>query len=216
MAAPEEEGQSHVELDIPKLHSLPSEQQDLYLLTFTADLALYVASLDTGGASAHQTYVKKELCRIINLSSPSPTRVIRRNLGLCFSGIFAKGDRKLLFETINELVDILSTGKADKNISPRHAAAYCLGAIFESVGVSATSFSVSAITGLLRALKAAQNHTGFRGTIFKALAKILQCIGPSADENLARDVCEAGSVSNCQRQVLFGPSECLWMYGSSV
>src|SRR3954454_22090196 len=93
---------SNPELDIPKLHALPSEQQDLYLLTFTSDLARHVDSLDGDGASAHQIYLKKEIFQIINLASPAPTRVIRNNLGRAIGGIFEKGDRKLLFESINE------------------------------------------------------------------------------------------------------------------
>ena len=142
---------SNPELDIPKLHSLPSEQQDLYLLTFTSDLARHVCSLDADGASAHQIYVKKELFQIINLSSPAPTRVIRNNLGRAFAGIFEKGDRKLLFESTNELVAILNvTGKTDKNIKTKHAAAHCLGAIFEAAGDSAISLSTLASAALLR------------------------------------------------------------------
>ena len=41
MAADEpaaDKGPSNPELDIKKLHALPSEQQDLYLLTFSSDL----------------------------------------------------------------------------------------------------------------------------------------------------------------------------------
>jgi hypothetical protein len=99
---------SNPELDIKKLHALPSEQQELYLLTFSSDLARHVASLDADGASAHQIYIKKELFQIIHLASPPPTRVIRENLGRAFHGIFSKGDRKLLFESINELVGVLN------------------------------------------------------------------------------------------------------------
>ncbi len=171
------------ELDIQKLHTLPSEQQELYLLTFAADLARLVADLDATGASSHQIYVKKELLKIINLGSPAPSRLIRNNLGR----IFAKGDRKLLFESINELAGILTAGK-EKELITKHAAAHCLGAIYESAGDSAINLSSLACTSLLRALKSAQNHTGFRGSIFKAFGRIFISIGGSADEPLARDV----------------------------
>ena len=175
------------ELDIQKLHTLPSEQQELYLLTFAADLARLVTDLDATGASSHQIYVKKELLKIINLGSPAPSRLIRNNLGRCFAGIFAKGDRKLLFESINELAGILTAGK-EKELITKHAAAHCLGAIYESAGDSAINLSSLACTSLLRALKSAQNHTGFRGSIFKAFGRIFISIGGSADEPLARDV----------------------------
>lgn len=39
---PAREDPSNPELDVKKLHALPTEQQDLYLLTFTSDLARHV------------------------------------------------------------------------------------------------------------------------------------------------------------------------------
>lgn len=175
------------ELYIQKLHSLPSEQQELYLITFTADLATLVAGLDAVGATSHQSYVKKEALKIIGLSSPAPTRVIRNNLGRCFSDIFSKGDRKLLFESINDLTVILNAGK-EKELVTKHAAAHCLGAIYAAAGDSAINLSALASTSLLRFLKSAQNHAGARGTIFIALGRIYAGIGGSADEAIARDV----------------------------
>ncbi|KAH8726034.1 HEAT repeat protein-like protein [Phaeosphaeriaceae sp. PMI808] len=182
------ENPTNPELDVKKLHALPSEQQDLYLLTFTSDLARHVASLDTDGASAHQIYIKKEIFQIINLASPAPTRVIRNNLGRAIAGIFEKGDRKLLFESINECVSLLnSAGKSDKDIRTKHAAAHCLGAIFEAAGDSAIGLSPHAATSLLRLLKSSQNHAGLRATLFKAIGKVFKGVGPSADEVVARD-----------------------------
>lgn len=179
---------SNPELDVKKLHALPSEQQELYLLTFTSDLARHVASLDADGASAHQIYIKKELFQVINLPSPPPTRVIRNNLGRTFAGIFGKGDRKLLFESINELIGILNVaGKSEKDIRAKHAAAHCLGAVFEAAGDSAIGLSPFAANSLLRLVKPAQSHTGLRATLLKAVGKVFKGVGRSADEAMARD-----------------------------
>jgi hypothetical protein len=176
------------ELDVKKLHALPSEQQDLYLLTFTSDLARHVASLDADGASAHQIYIKKEVFQIINLASPTPTRVIRNNLGQAIAGIFEKGDRKLLFESINDCVSLLNNaGKSEKDVRAKHAATYCLGAIFEAAGDSAIGYSPHAASSLLRLIKFAQNHTGLRAALFKAVGKVFKGVGHSADEVVARD-----------------------------
>lgn len=188
-AAPTNGATSNPELDIKKLHALPSEQQELYLLTFSSDLARHVASLDADGASAHQIYIKKELFQIINLASPPPTRVIRNNLGRAFSGIFGKGDRKLLFESINELSAILNgTGKSDKEIRTKHAAAHCLGAIFEAAGDSAISVAPMAATTLMRLVKSlAQSHTGLRATVLKAAGKVFKGVGRLTEEPIARE-----------------------------
>ncbi|RMZ72794.1 HEAT repeat [Pyrenophora seminiperda CCB06] len=176
------------ELDIKKLHALPSEQQDLYLLTFTSDLARHVDSLDGDGASAHQIYLKKEIFQIINLASPAPTRVIRNNLGRAIGGIFEKGDRKLLFESINESVAILNAaGKSEKDVRAKHAAAHCLGAIFEAAGDSAIQLSPLSVKSLLALIKFSQNHTGLRATLFKAVGKVFKGVSSHADELIARD-----------------------------
>ncbi|KAF1946540.1 HEAT repeat protein-like protein [Clathrospora elynae] len=182
------DGPSNPELDIKKLHALPSEQQDLYLLTFTSDLARHVASLDSDGASAHQIYIKKEIFQIINLASPAPTRVIRNNLGRAIAGIFEKGDRKLLFESINESVGILNAaGRSEKDVRTKHAAAHCLGAIFEAAGDSAIGLSPLAAKSLSGLFKFAQNHTGLRAALFKAVGKVFKGVNSSADELIARD-----------------------------
>lgn len=177
---------SAFQLDIAKLHALPSEQQDLYLLTFSSDLARHVVGLDADGASAHQIYIKKELLQIVNLPSPAPTRVIRNNIGRCFAAIFEKGNRKLLYESINDLVAILSAGK-EKDLRAKHAAIHCLGTIFEAAGDSAISLSSLACTAILRMLKSASNHAGLRSAVYRALGRVVRGIGDSFDETIARE-----------------------------
>lgn len=178
---------SPFELDIKKLHSLPSEQQDLYLLTFTADLAHHVATLEPDAASAGQIWIKKELLQIVNLSSPAPTRVIRDNLARCFARLFEKGDRKLLYESINDLVAVAGAGK-EKDQKAKHAAVHCLGAIFQAAGDSAVSLHSLACATILRLLKPASAHAGLRSAIYRALGRVAICLGDSLDEAIARDI----------------------------
>ena len=147
------------QLDVAKLHALPSEQQDLYLLSHSADLAKHVEALTAEGATAEQTALNTELFNIINLSSPAPTRVIRNNLARCYHAILTKGSRKILYESINGCVAVLTAGK-EKDLRAKHAAAHCLGAIFDAAGDSAVSLSPLACTALVRQLKAAANDTG--------------------------------------------------------
>ncbi|KAI9802828.1 MAG: hypothetical protein M1833_001427 [Piccolia ochrophora] len=176
------------ELDVPKLHSLPSEQQDLYLLSFSADLCRHVDRLDSDGICSEQIYLKKELLQLVTLSSPLPTRVIRNNLGRCFAVIFTKGDRKLLYESINDLLAIVNGGKGDKELCAKHAAAHCLGEVFGAAGDSAISLSGHACGSLIRLLKSAQGHAGLRGCVFKSLGRVVASIGSSLDESVARDI----------------------------
>ncbi|KAF8477112.1 armadillo-type protein [Kalaharituber pfeilii] len=100
------------------------------------------------------------------------------------------GDRKLLHETVNELLGIINTntGKTEKDLKGRHAAVHCLGEIYEVAGDSAIPTSTAACNSLLKLLKIAQNHCGLRSAIFKSLGKIFKLVGGSADEAIARDV----------------------------
>ncbi|EAW08709.1 AP-1 complex accessory protein LAA1 [Aspergillus clavatus NRRL 1] len=176
------------ELDITKLHALPSEQQDLYLLTFTSDLVQYVSELDSATVSSQQKFLKKELFKILTLPSPTITRVIRNNLGRCFGAILGKGDRGVLFETVTDLLAILNAGKNDAELKTKFAAAHCLGEVFAVAGESAFAQSGIVISSLLKLLKSSSNHTGFRGSIFAVLRKVVVGAGVPVDEATARDL----------------------------
>jgi hypothetical protein len=179
---------STLELDVQKLHSLPSEQQELFSLTFTADLVRFVDSLDADGASAHQIHIKKTLFQIINLGHPAPTRVIRNNIGRCFAGIFSKGNRKLLFESINDLVTLIGGPKSEKDGYVRHAAIHCLGTIYEAAGDSAINLSSLVYVTLLKSLKLFSSQAGIRASIYQSLGQLYSGIGNAADESITRDV----------------------------
>ncbi|PKX95898.1 AP-1 complex accessory protein LAA1 [Aspergillus novofumigatus IBT 16806] len=107
-AAASDNAAPRAELDITKLHALPSEQQDLYLLTFTSDLVQYISDLDSASVSSQQKFLKKELFKILTLSSPTITRVIRNNLGRSFGA----------------------------ELKTKFAAAHCLGEVFAVAGES--------------------------------------------------------------------------------
>ena len=67
-------GEDHVpELDISKLHALPTEQQDLYLLTFVSDLRQFVGGSTADQLPARQPAIKKENdSRLYHCSAPPP------------------------------------------------------------------------------------------------------------------------------------------------
>ncbi|KAG5999720.1 hypothetical protein E4U54_001701 [Claviceps lovelessii] len=178
------------ELDLSKLQALPAEQQELFLLTFVAVLKKHVLSLDADDCTAQQFYLKKQVFQIINLATPAPSRVIRNNLGKCLAHVFSHGDRKLLFETINDLVAVISGSKAKSEGESRskHAAVSCLGEVFAAAGDSAIGLHILACTSLLKLLKSASNNAGLRAAVLAALAKIVTIIEGSMDESISRDV----------------------------
>ncbi|KAI2636319.1 ARM repeat-containing protein [Hypomontagnella submonticulosa] len=181
---------SNPELDLQKLQSLPAEQQDLFLLNFVSSLAKHVHGLPADDCTAQQFYLKKEVFQIINLSTPSPSRVIRVNLGRILAHVFGNGDRKLLFDTINELVSIITTSKSktEAEIRTRHAAISCLGDVYAAAGDSAIGLHQLACGALVKLLKSSQTHAGLRAAVLTALAKIVGMVRSSIDESIARDI----------------------------
>ncbi|EHK48895.1 uncharacterized protein TrAtP1_000550 [Trichoderma atroviride] len=198
------------ELDLPKLQALPAEQQDLFLLTFVSSLKKHVLGLVADDCTAQQFYLKREIFQIINLSTPQPSRVIRNNLGACLAHIFGKGDRKLLFETINDLIAITAGGKSkDGETRAKHAAVSCLGDVYASAGDSAIGLHQLACTTLLKLLRSASNNAGIRAAVFTALEKIIIMVEGSMDEYISRDIWkQARSHASVDKGTLVVASAC--------
>jgi len=175
-------------LDVSKLHSLPTEQQDLFLLTYVAELKQYTKGLNPQQLPAKQAPIKKEVIKIVALSAPTPSRVIRHSLGQILADTYTRGSRQLLVETINDLLSFINAGKSEKDLGARHTATTCLGHVYKSAGDSAMSLHGLVLSSLLKSLKSAQNHAGLRASIFRALAQCVEGLGLSLDENVARDL----------------------------
>ncbi|CAK7198854.1 hypothetical protein SEUCBS139899_001521 [Sporothrix eucalyptigena] len=195
------------ELDTMHLSNLPVEQQELTLLQFAATLDAHVRQLEPDDCTAQQFYLKKEIFKILNLTTPPPSRVVRNTLGRCLAHVLGKGDRKLLFETINDLNAVIANGgikvrtveagsggtanavsAAEASNRTKHAAVVCLGDVFGAAGDSAISLHQLTTSTLMKMLKAAQNHAGLRAAIFISFSKMVTCIGTSVDESIARDM----------------------------
>lgn len=205
---------SNPELDISKLQGLPSEQQELLLLNFVSTLSKHVLALDADDCTAQQVYLKKEIFKIIALPNPSPSRVIRNTLGKCLAHIFGNGDRKLLFETVNELASMISGGKpkSESENRTRHAAVTCLGEIYAAAGDSAINLHQLACSTILKALKSASSYAGLRAAVFVTLGKVAKMLGGSLDESIARDIWKQGrscSTSDKGSLVVISACRCL-------
>ena len=208
---------SHPEFDVNQLQGLPTEQQELVLLNFVSTLSKHVLSLEPDDCTAQQFYLKKEIFKLINLPSPAPTRVIRNTLGRCLAHIFGNGDRKLLFETVNDLANIISSGKpkSESESRTRHAAVTCLGDVYAAAGDSAINLHQLASSALLKLLKSSSSNAGLRASIFTALGKMVKMLGPSLDESIARDIWKQGrsyATSDKGSLVIIAACRCLrWL-----
>lgn len=176
------------QLDLPKLQSLPPEQRDLYIFTFTVDFEHHVRGLGFDEICSKQNAITQELLQIVSLSAPVPSGAIRRGLGRCFAHMLAKGDRKTLYESINRLVIAIDSRKSDKELQNKHAAVHCLGNIFKAAGDSAISLCSLSCSSLMRLSKPAQDHAGLRAGILRALENIVEGVKGTIDEGIAREI----------------------------
>ncbi|KAK6370179.1 hypothetical protein LTR64_005419 [Lithohypha guttulata] len=158
-------------LDVEKLHSLPTEQQDLFLLTHVAELQRYTRALSTQQLPSNQPLIKREVIKIVGLSTPAASRVIRHSLGRIFADTYTRGSRQLLIETINDLLSFANAGKSEKELGSRFTAITCLGYVYKSAGDSAISLHGLVVSSLLKLVKTSQNHTGFRSSLDEAIAR---------------------------------------------
>ena len=177
------------ELDVSKLHALPTEQQDLFLLNFVSDLRHAVESTSAEALPLQQLSVKKEVIKVVGLGSPVPSRVLRNNLAATLADAFRRGSRDILYETVNDLLNILNAGKIDRDTGSKHVSIVCLGALFEAAGESAVSLHGLVVQSLLKAAKG--SSVGLRGSVFRALEALVSGLQTSVDEHVARDVWKA-------------------------
>ena len=183
---------AEIQLDISKLHSLASDQQELYLFNFVTSLEKHVAGLTPSVLTGQQTGLEKELVKVINLQSPPPSRIIRNCISRCYKRLYSNVDRKSAFESVTELSESLNAVKGDKALKNKHAAIACLGAIYEASGDGLTSLSAAVCASLMKLFKSSASHVSLRAAIFKTLAKIISVVRGSVDEVIARDVWKQG------------------------
>ncbi|KAI5308932.1 hypothetical protein KEM55_004494, partial [Ascosphaera atra] len=175
-------------LDVNKLHAMPSEQQSLYILNFTADFHQHIVALNKEDLLSQQSQLTTELLKLLRLSSPPHTRVLRNNIGRCFVSILSNGSRTALFDITSELIGLLTAGNKEASLETKLATVVVLGYIFEAVGDDIVSHANPACHSLLKLFKNASQHTGLRASIFTTIAKIVSGVRHGVDEQTAKDV----------------------------
>ena len=101
-------------LDLNQLVSLPQEKQSVSLLKWLAECESFLETCTEEEVTQHQLALQQALLNLLNLPTPPLGRVLRNCLGRCFSEIFEKGDRRLLFDTVSTLLQKINQFKADK------------------------------------------------------------------------------------------------------
>lgn len=101
-------------LDLNQLVSLPQEKQSITLLQWLTECESFLSSSTAEQVSQSQQAVLQALVSLLSLPTPPIGYVLRNCLGRCFSYVFEKGDRRLLFETVSTLVQKIGQLRVDK------------------------------------------------------------------------------------------------------
>ncbi|KAK9458340.1 armadillo-type protein [Dipodascopsis uninucleata] len=176
------------ELNINKLASLSTEKQSAYLFAWLSELHKFLNYLDGDGVTAHQIFVYNQLKKLCNVNAVHLTRTIRILAGRCYYEVFSKGDRKVLYDTLNELINLMNTGKSDKNIGLKFYLVHVIGDIYASGGDSILSMAAHGILSSMRLIKGSSGNSGYRAAIYKTLSQIAGIAGGFIDESLCRDI----------------------------
>ena len=177
-----------IQLDVSKLHSLASDQQELYLFNFVTTLEKHITGLSSSLLRNQQVDLEKELLKVVHLQSPSPSRTIRNSIARSFRQLVGKGDRKSAFEIVTQLSESINANKSERLIKNKHAAVACLGEIYQASGDGIINLSAFVCQALVKLFKSSASHVSLRAAIFKTLTKIIAVVRSSVDEVVARDV----------------------------
>lgn len=101
-------------LDLNNLVSLPQEKQSSSLLKWLAASESFLTECSAEELTRHQQVFQQAFLNLLSLPSPPLGHVLRNSFGRCFSVIFEKGDRRLLFDTVSLLLQKINQLRVDK------------------------------------------------------------------------------------------------------
>jgi hypothetical protein len=101
-------------LDFNELVSLPLEKQSTSVLKWLTDCESFLSDSTADEVSQHQQAFQSAFLNLLAVPTPHLAHVLRDCLGRCFSHIFEKGDRRVLFETVSTLLQKVNQLRVDK------------------------------------------------------------------------------------------------------
>lgn len=101
-------------LDLNNLVSQPQEKQSVLVLQWLADCESFLTGLTPEEVSQHQQTFQQAFLNLLSLPTPAIGHVLGNCLGRCFSDIFTRGDRRVLFDTVSTLLQKIGQLRLDK------------------------------------------------------------------------------------------------------
>ena len=191
-------------LDLNQIVSLPQEKQSISILQWLVDCESFLVNSSPEQVSEHQQTFRQAFINLLSLPTPPLGRVLRNCLGRCFSDIFSRGDRKVLFDTVTTLLQKVAHVRNDKETKQKQceplllskrmlltcysATVFCLGVILAVAGDSVMQLIPEVVSALIRIIRASQMDVGIRAIAFASLRKAFIKQGHIKDENMGRDL----------------------------
>lgn len=101
-------------LDLNNLVSLPQEKQSILVLQWLTDCEIFLSNSTPEEVSQCQQTFQQAFINLLSLPTPPIGHVLRNCLGRCFSDIFERGDRRVLFDTVSTLLQKIGHLRVDK------------------------------------------------------------------------------------------------------
>lgn len=101
-------------LDLNNLVSLPQEKQSILVLRWLTDCEIFLSNSTPEEVSQCQQTFQQAFINLLSLPTPPIGHVLRNCLGRCFSDIFERGDRRVLFDTVSTLLQKIGHLRVDK------------------------------------------------------------------------------------------------------
>jgi hypothetical protein len=173
-------------LDLNQIVSLSQEKQVISLLKWLAACESFLVNSSAEQVTTHQQTFQQAFLNLLSLPTPPLAHVLRTCLGRCFSEIFERGDRRVLFDTVSSLLQKVNQFKADKEAKQKQydpcvflptalihtsATLYCLGAVLAVASDSIIQLLSEIVSGVIKVIRTSQFDVGLRAIAYDTLGK---------------------------------------------
>ncbi|KAF8597460.1 hypothetical protein BDV93DRAFT_527407 [Ceratobasidium sp. AG-I] len=174
------------ELDESKL---AADNGEIYLLQWLCSVEKSLAGLSTDTLKSVQPATEATLLKCITapVPFPIPGRPIRALVARCFLAIYARGETRTLYDTVQACLKIAGDTKPTER-DTRLSALYCVGEIMAVHGSQLMSFMMEITLIAIRTVKSSNNSILLRTHALRAVSLSVSAAGKAITENTVKDL----------------------------
>ncbi|KAI0784437.1 clathrin-coated vesicle protein [Abortiporus biennis] len=135
--------------------SLNGENGEIYLFQWLASNERALSTTSFGDVKSSQNALQSILLDVVSGTKPKlvPGRPVRNLVAQCFVTIYARGETRTLYDTVQALLKVISEQKTAAQDGHRVAALYCIGELMQNFGAQVMSLMGEITTNCMKAYK---------------------------------------------------------------